>query len=242
MKIIADTHTHTVASGHAYSTITENARAARERGLRFLCMTDHAPKLLGAPTEVFFGAMMNILPPEIEGVHILRGVEVNILDREGNLDLKPRILAGLEWVIASMHNIVYEPEDVAAHTRAWLAVAENPDVDVMGHMGDGQFAFEHDEVIRACARNGKIVEINNHSFEARRGSAENCRDIARLCMKYGVPVVVSTDAHFTNAVGHFEHSLAMMEEIGFPEEMILNADFGRFAKVAAEKSGRVFTE
>ena len=114
MKIIADTHTHTVASGHAYSTITENARAARERGLRFLCMTDHAPKLLGAPTEVFFGAMMNILPPEIEGVHILRGVEVNILDREGNLDLKPRILAGLEWVIASMHNIVYEPEDVAA--------------------------------------------------------------------------------------------------------------------------------
>ena len=118
MKIIADTHTHTVASGHAYSTITENARAARERGLCFLCMTDHAPKLLGAPTEVFFGAMMNILPPEIEGVHILRGVEVNILDREGNLDLKPRILAGLEWVIASMHNIVYEPEDVAAHTRA----------------------------------------------------------------------------------------------------------------------------
>ena len=195
MKIIADTHTHTVASGHAYSTITENVRAARERGLRFLCMTDHAPKLLGAPTEVFFGAMMNILPPEIEGVHILRGVEVNILDREGNLDLKPRILAGLEWVIASMHNIVYEPEDVAAHTRAWLAVAENPDVDIMGHMGDGQFAFEHDEVIRACARNGKIVEINNHSFEARRGSAENCRDIARLCMKYGVPVVVSTAFH-----------------------------------------------
>lgn len=242
MKIIADTHTHTIASGHAFSTITENVRAARERGLRFLCMTDHAPRLLGAPTVVYFGGITGTVPLEIENVYILRGVEVNVLDSAGHLDLTEKELERLEWVIASMHNIVYTPEDVAAHTRAWLAVAENPNVDVMGHLGDGQYPFEHEEVIRACAKNGKIVEINNHSFNVRRGSAENCRDIAKLCMKHGVPVVVSTDAHYLDAIGRFEKSLAMLEEIGFPEELILNADFARFAKVVAEKTGRTFTE
>lgn len=241
LSIFADTHTHTIASGHAFSTVTENAREARERGMRFLCVTDHAPALSGAPAPVYFQAMISILPPEIEGVHILRGVEANVIDWNGSLDMPSERLRALEWVIASMHRIVIEPADAASHTRAWLAVAQNPDVDVMGHLGDPHYPFDHEAVVRACAEHGKIIEINNHSFTGRRGSEENCRDVARLCMRYRVPVVVSTDAHFWGVVGRFERSLGMLEEIGFPEELILNADFERFAEVARKKSGRVFT-
>ncbi len=32
MKIVVDSHTHTLASGHAYSTIIENAKAAKQKG------------------------------------------------------------------------------------------------------------------------------------------------------------------------------------------------------------------
>ncbi len=50
MKIVIDTHTHTIASGHAYSTVLENALAAKNKGLELLCITDHAPEMPGAPT------------------------------------------------------------------------------------------------------------------------------------------------------------------------------------------------
>lgn len=43
MDIVVDSHTHTIASGHAYSTILENALAAKNKGLKLLCTTDHAP-------------------------------------------------------------------------------------------------------------------------------------------------------------------------------------------------------
>ena len=98
--------------------------------------------------------------------------------------------------------------------------------------------LEEHRLSRAC----KIVEINNHSFETRKGSKKNCAEIARLCKKYEVPVVVNTDAHFCTEIGHFPHALAMLEEIDFPERLVVNADYDSFLALVREKSGRSFTE
>ena len=49
MKYIIDTHTHTVASGHAYSTLIENAKAASAKGLKALAVTDHGVAMPGGP-------------------------------------------------------------------------------------------------------------------------------------------------------------------------------------------------
>lgn len=234
-SIIADTHTHTVACDHAYSTITENAAAAKKRGLRFLCMTEHAPALPGSPTQLYFGNL-RVIPPVLEEVVILKGAEVNILDREGNLDLSERVLDRLDWVIASFHTPVFPPGSRGEHTSAWMAIAENPLVDVVGHCGDGRYPFDEKAVIRAFARHGKIVEINAHSFSARPGSRENCPRIARLCAEEGVRIAVSSDAHFYDAVGSFDAALGALEEIRFPEELIVNGDYSRFLAIAKEKA------
>lgn len=236
MNLIADTHTHTLACDHAYSTLTENAAAAAAKGLRFLCSTEHAPQLPGAPQLLHFKNLKE-LPAQLEGVTILKGAEVNILNREGALDLPQDALARLDWVIASFHVVTCPPLTVADTTAAWLAIAENPDVDVIGHCGDGRFAFDHGTVIKSFAKHGKIVEINAHSYKVRPGSAENCPRIARLCAQEGVRVVVSSDAHFHDAVGRVERSLDLLREIDFPEELILNLDYDRFFSVARDKAG-----
>ena len=57
MNIIADTHTHTIASGHAHSTVMENAAEAARMGHKFLVIADHAPQIPGAPTELYFRSM-----------------------------------------------------------------------------------------------------------------------------------------------------------------------------------------
>ena len=240
MRAIADTHTHTLASGHAFGTILENAAAAKAKGLRFLCVTDHTAGIPDAPQALYFRGLYKMLPEEVDGVYLLSGCEVNVLDETGALDLSQDTLKGLNWVIASMHTLCTKNMTVAECTQAWLNVAKNTDVDVMGHLGDERFAFDHERVIVECAKYNKIVEINAHSNKARPGSAENCRDIARLCAKHRVPVVISTDAHFPTAVGVLDNSIALLESIDFPEELVLNIDFKRFADVLTEKTGRVF--
>ena len=236
MKPVADTHTHTLASGHAYGTMMDNILAAAEKGLEFLCITDHGPAMNGAPKESYFRNLRSV-PDEIEGVKVLKGVEANILDFSGTLDLSAGVLSRMDWVIASCHSLL-APGTLADHTNCWLKVAENPHVDVIGHPGDGRYIFETEKVIKKFKECGKIVEINSNSFKVRPGSYYNCREIALCCAKYRVPVVVSSDAHFPTDVGNMDASLALLEGIGFPKELILNIDRTRFLDIIRSKTGR----
>lgn len=235
MKLIADTHTHTLACDHAYSTLAENIQAAKRKGLLFLAMTEHTPSMPGGPSRLHF-TNLRILPQSMDGVSLLKGAEVNIMDREGALDLTDSILEKLDWVIASLHLTNYKPATRRDHTATWLAIAENPLVDVIGHCGDGRYAFDHEPVIDAFAKHEKIVEINAHSFLARPGSRENCPRIARLCAEKGVSVVVSSDAHHSSKIGHFSAAVKMLQEIDFPRELILNADADRFLAAAQKRA------
>lgn len=239
MKIIADTHTHSLISGHAYSTIQENFIAAAQKGFQFIACTEHTQAMPGAPFEFYF-TNLRVLPDQLMGVYLLRGCEVNILNSNGDLDLPDSVLQKLDWVIASLHSPVYSPSDIQSHTQAWMQVAKNPHVDVIGHCGDERYKFDYEPVICSFAENGKIVEINSHSFHFRPGSMQNCREIAKLCAKYKVPVVVSSDAHFYASIGDFSDAINMLEEIEFPQELILNADYDRFANMLHQKTGRVF--
>jgi len=235
MKFIADMHTHTIASGHAYSTIAENCAAAAKRGHTHIVMADHAPSMPGAPHLIYF---MASAPKYVEGIRVIKGAEANVLGENGELDLPEIALKRLEYVIASMHEPCWNPgKDKEAVTRAWLKVIENPYVDCLGHVGNGNYPFDMDTVIRKCAEKGKIIEINNHSFEVRRGSDVNCREVARLCVKYGVNIVVSSDAHYKDEVGVFDHSIALLEELGVPEELVLNADVDRLKRYFLDHKG-----
>lgn len=79
-----------------------------------------------------------------------------------------------------------------------------------------QFAYDVDKVIPLFGEHHKLVEINNHSFQVRPDNIPNCRKIALACKRYGVPIVVDSDAHFETEVGCFDKALAMLEEIDFP--------------------------
>lgn len=240
LSIIADTHTHTDACSHAFSTLSENVAAAAEKGLKAIALTEHTPGLAGAPIYFYFNNL-RILPRYMHGVLLLKGAEVNIMNYDGDLDLDDEMLDRLEWVIASCHPPTLEQGTIQDITRCWMNIANNPRIDVIGHCGAPRYAFEHKPVIREFARTGKIVEINASSFEERPGSEANCKAIATLCAEYGVPVAVGSDAHYCGNVGSVGNALAMLEEIGFPESLIVNADYDRFLAVARKTSGKELT-
>lgn len=224
-QIIADLHTHTLASTHAYSTVSEMVLAARAKGLYAIAITDHARTMPGAPREWYFSSLRE-LPLYHHGVMTLAGIEANVLDLNGTLDLEENDAPKMDWVVASIHNLGLpglENPDVEKCTNLWMNVAKNPYVRVIGHSGDPAFAYNYDRVIPEFGRNGKLVEINSHTFDVRKRNIENCRKIALACKKHGVPLVVDSDAHFETQVGNFAHALELLEEIGFPEELIVNS-------------------
>lgn len=230
IKITVDTHTHTNVSDHAFSTLQENLNYAASINLEGIAMTNHGPEL-GDGAVWFHFKSAKCLPKRVNGVRLLIGAEVNIMDENGRLDIEDKHLEGLDVVIASFHTPCFAPNQKKdAVTRAWLSTLENPNVDILGHMGDGRYKCDYEAVVKKAKEKGKIIEINNHSFRAREGSGENCRRIALLCKEYSVPVVCSTDAHFASDIGNFTNSIALLEDIDFPEELILNTSLEKLCK------------
>lgn len=232
-----DTHTHTIASTHAFSTLLELAQYAAKRGLKGIAVTDHGPALPDGPHEWHFGSMRT-LPPYIEGVRVLHGVEANIMDYEGTLDICERYQKELDWVIASYHDPCCPPGTVEQHTTSYLKVAENPYVDVIGHSGTESYRYDYEKAIPVFKARGKLVEINSHSFSSRKGAKENCREIALLCKKYEAPIVVNSDAHSCFVLGDLQEALSMLEEIQFPKELIVNRTLESLAGWIYQKRGR----
>ena len=217
-----DLHVHTVASGHAYSTINEIAAEAARRKLRLIGMTDHGPALPGGPHLYHFKAL-RFIPRQIQGVRILRGVEANILG-ERRLDLEHAQLEQLELVLAGFHPACgYTGRHQADHTRAVMSIMDKPQVQVICHPGNPEFSLDYRAIARHAAATGTALEINNSSFAvSRAGSADNCRLLARYCAEYGTPVPLGRDAHIAQGVGELDLALAEAREAGIRAEQIVN--------------------
>ena len=230
MKILMDSHTHSIASGHAYSTVDENLRWAAEQGLEMVALTDHAPGMKDTTGHAYF-ANLHVLPKELHGVKLLRGIELNIMDFDGKVDMDDRVLSRLDLAIASLHVPCIAPGSRKENTRALLKVMENPYVDIIGHPGDPRYDVDFREVFRQAKETGTLLEINNASLIPggfRDGSQQNVRELLQMSMEEGVSVVMGSDAHFYTGIGDFSYALAFLKEVGFPEELVLNTDPVRF--------------
>lgn len=239
MKLMVDSHTHTLASAHAYSTILENAKAAAEQGLKLLCITDHAPSLPDSPNEFHFMGYHS-LDRELYGVQMLYGIELNIMDSDGTVDLPENLLKRQDVVIASYHTVCTPAGSREENTRAFVRAIENPYVQMIGHPEDGFIPVDFEKIVLAAKENSVLLEVNNNSLKNaffRLNTRENLIEILRLCEKHGVPVSTGTDAHFATAVGRFDKVTELLEEIGFPEELVANTDPDKFLRLLRRKGG-----
>lgn len=227
LKIVADLHTHTLASTHAYSTVLENAKYASEIGLKYLAITDHAPTLTDAP-HIWHFVNLRMLPNEIFGVKILKGAEVNILNKDGEIDLPVDVLKGLDWVVASFHHPACAPMPVDDCTNAYMNIAKNPYVDLIGHSGLQDFAYDYEKTIKVFKEYDKLVEINQNSFIARKSSLKNCAEIAKICKKNDVKIAVTSDAHFAYGIAMVDDAMKLLKEIDYPENLIINSSIELF--------------
>lgn len=224
MSFILDVHTHTIASGHAYSTLSEMINAAAQKGLMLLGVTEHAPALPGTCNKIYFHNL-RVVPRQQKGLTLMLGAEANIVDYNGSLDLDKETLNMLDHVIASLHTPCITPGSKAENTRACIRAMENPKISILGHPDDGRYPLDYDELVRAAKKNRCLLEINNSSLNpknSRQNTRENILELLRLCEKYDTAVIAGSDAHIEFDVGNFGFIQDLLKETGFPKELFVN--------------------
>jgi len=239
VKLEVDTHCHTIASGHAYSTVVENAREASKKGLKMIAITDHGPRMAGGTHKYYF-MNMKVIPRKIEDVFILRGIEANIIDCNGGLDLEERYLKQLDIVLAGFHTHCFPKKSVEGNTMAAIEVMKNPFVDILVHLGNPEFPIDIDKVVDAAKEYNVHIEINNSSLTvSRQGSKDNCVLIAKKAAEVGAPVSLGSDAHICYDVGNFTEALKIIRTAKVREENILNTSAEKVVSYLKSKGREV---
>lgn len=229
MQLVCDCHVHTLSSGHAYSTITECAKAASEKGLLLMAITDHAPALPGG-THILHFQNMRVLPRTLHGVQLLRGVEANILDYCGTLDIDDEILDTMDLVIASQHHLCYQSGSARDNTRGAICAMESRFVDIIGHPDDSRIPLDYEELVRAAVDTGTMLEVNDSSLRPtafRENADRNMFTLLNTARRLGARLIVSSDAHFHEDVGNFAMALSLLERQDIPETMVANTSVTR---------------
>lgn len=230
LKDVLDVHTHTTASGHAYSTFREVISAAKSRGLEMIGIADHAPLLPGSCHDFHF-MNFKVIDREAYGIKLLMGIELDIIDYSGSTDLPGHVLKELDYAVASLHNPCLDPGTSAENTAAIIGAMRNPHVVIIGHPDNPQYPVNFDAIAAAAKENRVLLEINNSSYRSvgyRSGSQENAKLMLAACKKYGASVIMGSDAHIDLDVGNHELSQKVLAQNNFPEELVANTDTEKF--------------
>jgi putative hydrolase len=224
MKIELDMHTHTLASGHAYSTIQEMARAGAEKGLKLLGITEHTSGIPGTCDPIYF-RNLHVVPREMYGVDLMLGAEINILDAKGNMDADEALMKRLDIRIAGIHLLCYEHGTKEENTFGMIQAIRHPYIQIISHPGDGTAELDFDPIVQASKECGTLLEINNSSLKPARGKQDarvNNLEILRLCKQYEVPVILGSDAHISFDIANYQYVYELLHETEFPEALIVN--------------------
>lgn len=230
MKIQLDVHTHTIASGHAFSSLQEMVYAATTKGLKLIGITEHGPAIPGACNPIYF-RNLHVVPRQMYGIELLLGAEANILDCHGHLDLDEATLKLLDYCIAGIHSHCYKQSNRAANTAGMIEAIRHPRIHIISHPGDGTADLDFRQLVVEAKKNQVLLEINNSSLKPCRNKPQaraNNLAILQWCKHYDVPVILGSDAHISFDVANYDLVTELLEETQFPEELVMNTDVDKF--------------
>jgi histidinol phosphatase-like PHP family hydrolase len=227
MALRGDLQMHTTYSDGRCS-VAEMAEAGASRGYDYVAITDHSKGLAvaGGIDEATLArqgreieAVNEALSSQGRGVHLLRGLEMNI-DVAGAADMEPDALGALDIVLASCHSALRRKED---QTHRYVAALRNPFVDVIGHPRGRRFnarvgiAADWPRVVDIAAQEGKAMEI-----DAYPDRQDLNVDLLRMVAATGGWVSIGTDAHNIEEMRFMEIGVAAATLAGIPQTRILN--------------------
>lgn len=224
-QIQFDLHTHSISSGHGSNdTITDMAKQASVLGLQALGLSEHGPATPGAATDSYFRNLSLACRKRFD-VRLLYGVELNILNKQGDVDLSEEFLSNLDYALISYHLPTCKPMSLEDNTLGYINAMSHTNVRFIGHMDDGRYPIDYEHVLESAKQKNIYPEINNTSLAPnayRTNGHENSMKMLTICKKLNLPVLLSSDSHGKSQVGDIQYILPLLKVTDFPEHLILN--------------------
>ncbi|MFA4942383.1 MAG: PHP domain-containing protein [Patescibacteria group bacterium] len=226
MKV--DLHTHTVASGHAFGTIWENSRQAKLNGLEMIAIADHGPAGAGAPDITYFRVGIRN-PKIIEGVRVLFGVEANVIDDNGSLDLPNKVLEKLDIVMVGLHrDCGYVDQGLEKNTEVLIKAMKNPYVKMVSHPYGSKIKVDIEKITKAAIEENVLLELNASYFVEDKLEDEEMwtkiKTMVKILKDNHKKIIINSDAHTPYEIGDFTNVINKFDELGINEDDILNND------------------
>jgi putative hydrolase len=219
MKIIADLHTHTLASGHGIDTIRTISDYAVRKGLKGVAITDHGPGISGGPDPIYFMSLRRMTQGIDLPIRIFYGVEDDIKNRRGDLTLPDFVLQDLEIVLVGVHPFSWiANQGPSVRTDAVINAMSRSLMQIFTHPVNNYYNVDIDPVLDAAVSNGIAMELSATRF----GQRDLMISFLEKCVRKNVSIVVNSDAHLGEEVGIFDEALALIGEMKFPENLIIN--------------------
>lgn len=227
-KIVADLHTHSIVSGHAYGTIREMAFEAKQKELKMLGISEHAPGIPGT-VDPFYYENLEIIPRRIYDVEIVHGCEINVLNG-GKISLGEEYFSQLDYAIIGIHRQCYENEGRVKNTQNMIECMKHDKIRFVSHPDDDHTPLDYKELVEAAKEYKVALEVNNSSlvkYKYRLNCVQNYEKMLELCMEYKVPIMVNSDAHDPSWVGEFTLAYKLLQDLNFDENLIVNNELDK---------------
>ena len=178
-----------------------------------------------ASPHAYYFQNVHVIPKEIDGVKIIQGIEANILDYNGNIDITPDMIVHMNYMLVSLHPPCITPGSKEENTNAVINAMNHEKVKIVAHLDDSRYAVDYEKVVKAAKEKGIVFEINNSSLKPntfREGAWNNVKELLKYCKKYDVNVIMGSDAHICYDVGNFTYSEKIIQDNDFPKELVIN--------------------
>jgi putative hydrolase len=220
-----DLHVHSIRSHCGTMTYGEIVGRARALGIRSVAITDHA--LAFNANRFQFHILVKRFPDVVEGVRVYKGIELNVLDADGAVDVPVELLPFFDFVSLGLHPVdgCFQGEDAAANTAALLAALErNPWVDAVVHPTQRSHPLRFSRLLPTMARLGVAFEVNDSSHRYGKADPSRTAEVLGRAVLAGVPLLTNSDAHVFHEVGADEAIRDVFQRADLDPTIALNAD------------------
>lgn len=236
MKILADYHTHTIYS-HGKGTIEDNIKVAISKDIKTIGISDHGYKHISYGVKLkdiyIMREEIDKLKEKYKNTNILLGIECNILDENGNIDMNDKVLEMFDYVMAGYHfgsmptcfksainhfdNYLIKTEKAKEHnTKAIINAMKNNDIFIITHPGDKGDVYIED-IAKVAKETDTMLEINSsHGFL----NADHINKIKHIENKF----VIGSDAHIPQNVGNFELAMDIIKKSNLDISLVENIE------------------
>lgn len=220
-----DLHNHTIASGHAFNTIYEMAESAGKKGVKVLGILEHGPDMDGSAREVYFWCL-NRVPKKIHGVKLLFGVELNIRNEKGEIDLPKGALERLDFA-SGFHISPQYAGSRETHTAAIINAMKNPFFKIVVHPYYRPSGTDIEKIAQAACDNNKLLEISTTHFENKNVDEEwleRLKKMIAVVKKNNFKILLGSDSHVESEIGADKEFRKIMKKLGLADKDIANND------------------